>query len=159
STGTAITEVRAYEAPPPAGVEALIRKPGPSGTRVGYALLDLESGGMIAGRDENALFIPASTAKVPATVAALGILGPGYRFETKLLAAGKVVKGVLQGDLTLQGGGDPLLAIQDLMGLAQKLKDSGLSRVSGRFFTTDRCSGRRPKSKPGNRKTRVITRA
>ena len=153
STGTAITEVRAYEAPPPAGVEALIRKHGLSGARVGYALLDLESGGMIAGRDENALFIPASTAKVPATVAALGILGPDYRFETKLLAAGKVVKGVLQGDLTLQGGGDPLLAIQDLMGLAQKLKDSGVSRVAGRFFydrsflkTTARIEARQPEN-------------
>ncbi len=138
SPGQVITEVRAYEAPPTVGVDALIRKHGLLGARVGYALLDLESGGLIGGRNENALFIPASTAKVPTTVAALGILGPGYRFQTRVLVTGKVAPGedggVLQGDLTLQGGGDPLLTIQDLMGLAQKLKDSGVSRVSGRFF-------------------------
>lgn len=130
----AITEVRAYEAPPPVGVDALIRRHGLSGARVGYALLDLESGGLFAGRNENALFIPASTAKVPTTVAALDILGPGYRFQTRVLVTGKVAKGVLQGDLTLQGGGDPLLTIQDLMGLAQRLKNLGVSRVAGRFF-------------------------
>ncbi len=137
--GQPITEVRAYEAPASVGVEALIRKHGLLGSRVGYALLDLESGGLVAGRNENALFIPASTAKVPATVAALGILGAGYRFQTRVLFTGRVAPGgdkggILEGDLTLQGGGDPLLTVQDLMSLAQKLKDLGLSRVAGRFF-------------------------
>ncbi|MAF94510.1 MAG: D-alanyl-D-alanine carboxypeptidase/D-alanyl-D-alanine-endopeptidase, partial [Rhodospirillaceae bacterium] len=136
--GQNITEVRAYEAPPPVGVDALIRKHGLFGARVGYALLDLESGDPLAGRNENALFIPASTAKVPTTVAALGILGADYRFRTRVLVTGKVAQGdnegVLGGDLYLQGGGDPLLTIQDLMGLARRLKDQGVSGVSGKFF-------------------------
>ena len=162
SPGQAITDVRAYQAPPLLSVDALIRRHGLSGARVGYALLDLESGDLFAGRNENALFIPASTAKVPTTVAALGILGPGYRFQTRVLVTGKVAKGggggggqggILEGNLTLQGGGDPLLTIQDLMGLAQKLKDAGVSGVSGKFFydqsllkTTAQIDARQPEN-------------
>jgi D-alanyl-D-alanine carboxypeptidase/D-alanyl-D-alanine-endopeptidase (penicillin-binding protein 4) len=139
SPGATITEVRAYQPPAPIGAEALIRKHNLSGAGVGYVLVDLESGKAIAGRNENALFIPASTAKVASTVAALNILGPGYRFETKLLITGKVARGdkgggILEGDLTLRGGGDPLLTVQDLMRLARQLKDLGVSRVNGRFF-------------------------
>ena len=162
SPGQAITDVRAYQAPPLLSVDALIRRHGLSGARVGYALLDLESGDLFAGRNENALFIPASTAKVPTTVAALGILGPRYRFQTRVLVTGKVAKGggggggqggILEGNLTLQGGGDPLLTIQDLMGLAQKLKDAGVSGVSGKFFydqsllkTTAQIDARQPEN-------------
>jgi len=77
--------------------------------------------------------------------------------DTRVLVTGKVAPGkdggILEGDLTLQGGGDPLLTIQDLMGLAQKLKDLGLSRVSGKFFydpsllkTTAQIDARQPEN-------------
>ena len=68
--GPRITDIRGYAAPTAIGADALIERHRLHGARVGYVLLDLESGDRLAGRNEQALFIPASTAKVPAIVAA-----------------------------------------------------------------------------------------
>lgn len=79
--------------------------------------------------------IPASTAKVPTMVTALDLLGPDFRFQTRILATGAPdPAGTLASDLVLVGGGDPLLTPQDLYGLAVRLKDLGLKRVTGRFL-------------------------
>lgn len=129
-----IAAVHVYTAPVPVGVEALIERHRLAGARVGFVLYDLANGDKVAARGENESFIPASTAKVATTVAALNILGPDYRFETRLLATGATRNSVLDGDLYLQGGGDPLLQPQDLMGLAQRLKDAGVTIISGKFF-------------------------
>ncbi len=133
-TGGPITAVNVYTAPVPVGLDALIERHRLTGARVGFVLYDLGRGERLAARDENEPFVPASTTKVATSVAALGILGPDYRFETRLLATGKLAGGILNGDLYLKGGGDPLLQPQDLMDLAQRLKDAGVSSISGQFF-------------------------
>ncbi|NGZ26863.1 MAG: D-alanyl-D-alanine carboxypeptidase/D-alanyl-D-alanine-endopeptidase [Magnetococcales bacterium] len=51
---------------------------------VGFTVIDLDSGQRLAGHRDHELFIPASVAKVPTTVAALSTLGSDYRFETVL---------------------------------------------------------------------------
>lgn len=51
---------------------------------VGYMVMDLDSGQKLAAHNDHDLFIPASVAKVPTTVAALQVLGPDYRYETGL---------------------------------------------------------------------------
>lgn len=150
-TAGPITAVHVYTAPAPVGVDALIERHRLAGARIGFVLYDMARGEKLAGRNEKTLFIPASTAKIATTVAALNILGPAYQFETRLLATGKVSGGVLQGDIYLQGGGDPLLQAQDLMGLAQRLKDANVADLSGQFFYdtsflagTSEISGKQP---------------
>jgi D-alanyl-D-alanine carboxypeptidase/D-alanyl-D-alanine-endopeptidase (penicillin-binding protein 4) len=146
-----ITTVHVYTAPAPVGLDALIERHRLNGARVGYVLYDLARGERLAARNENEPFVPASTIKVATSVAALNILGPDYRFETRLLATGAVAGSVLNGNLYLQGGGDPLLQPQDLMALAQRLRDAGVSSLSGQFFYdvsllagTDQISARWP---------------
>lgn len=117
--------------------EALIESHGLDGASLGYVLYNLDTGAKLAGRDENMPFIPASTAKLPTAVAALGILGRDYRFTTELKTTGAVVGETLCGDLYLVGGGDPLLNIQRLHILAGRLIESGIKRVSGRFLYDD----------------------
>mgnify|MGYP002634269254 CR=1 FL=1 len=102
----------------------------------GYLLIDAESGEVLKSREADKGFPPASTAKVPTMVAALGILGPTYRFTTQLLAKGTLKSGVLSGDLVLAGDGDPLLSAGDLRALAVRLKDIGIIRLEGRFIYT-----------------------
>jgi serine-type D-Ala-D-Ala carboxypeptidase/endopeptidase (penicillin-binding protein 4) len=109
----------------------------PPGTAVGYLLIDLESGQVLAELNPDLPLIPASTVKLATAVAALDVLGPEHRFRTELLADGVVEDGVLHGDLILRGGGDPFLDLADLLGLAVRLRNSGIRTVDGRFLIDD----------------------
>lgn len=107
---------------------------GITGTDWGYLVVDAETGDVLESRNPDQAFPPASTAKLPTMIAALGILGPTYRFTTQLLARGTLKRGTLDGDLILTGDGDPLLTAGDLRALAVRMKDIGIERVNGRFL-------------------------
>jgi D-alanyl-D-alanine carboxypeptidase/D-alanyl-D-alanine-endopeptidase (penicillin-binding protein 4) len=109
----------------------------PPGTAVGYLLIDLESGLTLAELNPDLPLIPASTTKLATAVVALDVLGPEYRYQTDLLARGPIERGVLKGDLILRGGGDPMLDLADLLGLAIRLETLGIYRVDGRFLIDD----------------------
>jgi D-alanyl-D-alanine carboxypeptidase/D-alanyl-D-alanine-endopeptidase (penicillin-binding protein 4) len=91
---------------------------------VGLVLLDSE--GHVAfssGLGETAL-CPASTLKILTTGAALGMLGPEFRFETRLVHRP-------DGNLALVGAGDPTLTLADLDALAASAVEAGLKNVTG----------------------------
>ncbi len=102
--------------------------------QIGYIVIDLADDKVLAAREPDRLFIPASTVKLLTTFTALRVLGPDYRFQTAIQAAGQVRGDTVTGDLVLVGGGDPLLGYGDLMGLATRLHDLGIRRVDGRFL-------------------------
>lgn len=104
---------------------------------IGYLLYDLESGEAVRSHNRSRAFIPASTTKIASTVAALDVLGPDFRFTTRLCYEGSVSKGVLKGDLYLKGSGDPLLTVSNLMEMTDRMKDKGIRSVSGRFIYDD----------------------
>ena len=114
--------------------EAEIARFGFPPEQVGYLVIDLDSGERLAGGRVDNTFIPASTAKVPAMVAALGILGPGYRPRTELLGNGAVVDGTFMGSLYLRGLGDPFLTTDGLKDLVSQLTASGITAVDGPFI-------------------------
>lgn len=85
---------------------------------------------------------PASTLKLLTTAAALETWGPHHRFETHLYASALPdEKGILNGNLYLQGGGDPTLGSTRVVGgekweavakqWAQSVKKAGITRVEG----------------------------
>ncbi len=102
-------------------------------TRNGYILLDAMTGDVLSEDNADALFIPASLSKIPTTLKALDALGTDERFETRLVADGDVVNGVLEGNISLVGSGDPSLMKADIKDLVMQLKASGVTRVAGRF--------------------------
>ena len=99
----------------------------------------------VFSRNADAMLIPASLQKLPLAAAALEILGAGYTFTTVALAETGLTGGILDGDLYLVGGGDPLLSTPDfvvmlaehdsagspLADLAADLTDAGLTRMTG----------------------------
>jgi D-alanyl-D-alanine carboxypeptidase/D-alanyl-D-alanine-endopeptidase (penicillin-binding protein 4) len=74
---------------------------------------------------------PASTMKLLPTWAALDLLGPAYAWKTRAYADAPVERGVLKGNLYLQGGGDPLLTIERWWRFVNDLRQSGLRTIEG----------------------------
>jgi D-alanyl-D-alanine carboxypeptidase/D-alanyl-D-alanine-endopeptidase (penicillin-binding protein 4) len=73
---------------------------------------------------------PASNVKLVSTATALAVLGPDWRYVTRLL--GPVPQdGVIRGDLYLLGSADPTLRVRHLRELAASLAQSGVERVDG----------------------------
>ncbi|MEM8578103.1 MAG: D-alanyl-D-alanine carboxypeptidase/D-alanyl-D-alanine-endopeptidase [Pseudomonadota bacterium] len=107
------------------------------GGRVTYAVADARTGRKLEGMGEAVGVPPASTTKAITALYALGTLGGGHRFQTRLIATGPVAGGVLQGDLILAGGGDPTLDTNGLASLASALKKAGVREVRGAFRVYD----------------------
>lgn len=108
------------------------------GALLGFCVLD-ESGELVYGSPlaETAL-CPASALKTLTAGAAFGLLGEGFRFETRLMAGGGLsAEGVVTGDLVLAGGGDPTLSEEDLVKLAEEAVEKGLKRVVGTLRVDD----------------------
>ncbi|MGL5012298.1 MAG: D-alanyl-D-alanine carboxypeptidase/D-alanyl-D-alanine endopeptidase, partial [Paracoccaceae bacterium] len=76
---------------------------------------------------------PASVTKMITSLYALEHLGPGHRFETRVIATGPVQGGIVQGDLILAGGGDPTLDTDRMAVMAAALAQAGVRGVTGAF--------------------------
>ncbi|MGN6390498.1 MAG: D-alanyl-D-alanine carboxypeptidase/D-alanyl-D-alanine endopeptidase [Burkholderiaceae bacterium] len=74
---------------------------------------------------------PASTMKLVTSEAALDLLGPAYAWTTRAYAAGPLVDGVLDGDLVIQGGGDPKLVLESFWLFLRELREKGVREIRG----------------------------
>jgi len=77
---------------------------------------------------------PASTMKILTTLAGLDILGPQYRWRTKIFTDGIIRQGTLKGNLYLQGSGDPKLIPEELAKLMKELQALGIQKIDGNLF-------------------------
>ena len=76
---------------------------------VGVQVIDLDSAKSIASYRPDQANITASTMKTVVSSAALGLLGPHFRFETPVYIDGEVRGNVLYGNIIVKGMGDPTL--------------------------------------------------
>ena len=74
---------------------------------------------------------PASLAKLLTTYAALDLLGPSWQWTTPLYLDGTVRDGVLEGQLYIQGRGDPRLVIERLWQALRRIQQSGVREIRG----------------------------
>jgi len=74
---------------------------------------------------------PASLMKLFTTGVALEVLGPAWSWTTPVLVNGTVADGVLQGDLVVQGRGDPTLVVERLWLLLRQVQRAGIREVRG----------------------------
>jgi len=75
----------------------------------GIVAVDVSTGEMLLEHNADLRFVPASNVKIPVTAAAMGLLGPVYRWRTTFLSTDPPADRVLQGDLFVVSSGDPTL--------------------------------------------------
>ena len=113
---------------------------------VGILAVD-EQGREIASWNPDMPLLTASTMKTITTGLGYQVLGPGYRFSTRIAYDGRIESGVLNGNLYIVGGADPTLGSRDTIAFpidsifgvwAQSVKDAGIRRINGRIVGDDR---------------------
>jgi len=80
---------------------------------------------------------PASSIKIITTFAALELLGPTYTWQTKFYLDGTLIDGTLNGNLIMQGGGDPFLVREAFWHILFTLQAQGLKHIKGDFLIDD----------------------
>lgn len=80
----------------------------------------------------------ASLTKVATSLVALQTLGVDYQYITEISITGEVKNGILNGDLWLQGGGDPFLVWEEAIALGNLLNQIGIKKVNGNLMISDR---------------------
>lgn len=109
-----------------------------------FCVIDTKTGEVISELNSHQYVIPASTQKVITTGAALGTLGAGYRYSTKIYHTGTFSKetGVITGDVIIYGTGDPTLQSENFTKdtnqvtdkWAQVLKEKGVKEIKGKII-------------------------
>ena len=111
---------------------------------VGVQVIDLDSAKSIASYRPDQANITASTMKTVISSAALGLLGPHFRFETPVYLDGEVTNGHFTGNIVIRGLGDPTLGSKFLPCQANiveeilaALRARGITWVSGTVVGDD----------------------
>lgn len=86
-----------------AEIERILRSPTVRGHVIGARIVALSSGQVVYEKNPETGYKPASNTKVFSTAAAFGVLGPQWRTESRIVAEGPPVDGVIRGDVMLHG--------------------------------------------------------
>ncbi len=101
------------------------------------------SGEEIININANTRLVPASNMKLITTGAALHDLGCDFRFSTELGYTGRIVNGILLGDLYIIGKGDPTIGMKDALSISLEqifnnwkkiLQNAGINAIEGRVI-------------------------
>lgn len=111
-------------------IEKLLRGPLRNGI-TGLYVADARTGEPLFAVNANDPLNPASNVKMIATAAALELLGPTFRYTTRLLGAEPDDTGTLRSDIYLLGSWDPTLSIADMDSMAAQLVARGLKQLDG----------------------------
>jgi serine-type D-Ala-D-Ala carboxypeptidase/endopeptidase (penicillin-binding protein 4) len=134
-----ITKLVPYNAKnhPPLEEEEIYKANDIDSKHVAFGVYDSQNGKMVHSKNIDRTSIPASSAKILTSIAALKVMGPTYRFKTVLKHSGVVRGEILIGDLYLLGSGDPLLTASDVFNMADTLRRHGIKAVKGDFYYDD----------------------
>ncbi|PWT88134.1 MAG: hypothetical protein C5B55_13620 [Blastocatellia bacterium] len=121
-------------------ITEILRKPELESAMVGIKVVSLDTGRTIFEENATKLLRPASNMKIYTVATALDRLTPDFRFNTSVYARSKPdSSGVVRGDLTIYGRGDPSIAarfnngdyVKGIDELASRIVSAGVKRVEG----------------------------
>lgn len=123
-----------------AKISEILAKPELASAMVGVKVVSLDTGRVLFEENANKLLRPASNMKLYTVATALDRLSPDYRFVTSVYASTRPdAAGVVRGNLTIYGRGDPSIAARFNNGdyfkgvdeLATRIVAAGVKRVEG----------------------------
>jgi serine-type D-Ala-D-Ala carboxypeptidase/endopeptidase (penicillin-binding protein 4) len=88
-----------------------------------FVIVDPDTGHVVMSQNPDTPRSPASTIKTVTTFAALDMLGPAFVWQTRAW--------LHDGDLYLQGGGDPYITLERWWSFVQGLRAQGLNSIPG----------------------------
>lgn len=106
-------------------------------SKTGALAVDLRTDEVVFQRHAPLSLAPASVEKLTVAYAALRLLGPTFRFQTRVVGSGMRAGSTWRGDLYLVGMGDPTLGRRDLASLARHVARWGIRRVDGRVVADE----------------------
>jgi D-alanyl-D-alanine carboxypeptidase/D-alanyl-D-alanine-endopeptidase (penicillin-binding protein 4) len=116
---------------------------------IGFKAVDLATGETLAAYNEQISLTPASNMKLVTTATVLTVLEKDFRFETPLFYDGNIQNGILEGNLYLQGSGDPTLGSEYFAGDKEAfllrylagIREAGIRSVTGSVIVSDQLFG------------------
>ena len=112
---------------------------------VSFYAVRMDTGEVVMEQNSSLSLIPSSCLKIATTGASLHVLGPDFRFETLLEYDGVIdSEKTLQGNIYIQGGGDPCLGSDRISGSsswqkqvalwADAIEKLGVKKITGRVI-------------------------
>lgn len=109
---------------------------------ISICIRDANTGEILTGFNENMALTSASVMKLVTTGSSLEILGPDYRYYTRVGYVGTLDEGTLNGYIIIKGGGDPTLGseyFKDHYGdfikkWANSIIEAGIKRINGKII-------------------------
>ncbi|MBV8759049.1 MAG: D-alanyl-D-alanine carboxypeptidase/D-alanyl-D-alanine-endopeptidase [Deltaproteobacteria bacterium] len=111
-------------------IEKLLRGPLRYGV-TGLFVADARTGEPLFAVNADDPLNPASNVKMISTAAALELLGPSFRYTTRLLGPEPDAHGAIHGDVYLLGSWDPTLHATDLDEIAMQVSAKGVKELDG----------------------------
>jgi D-alanyl-D-alanine carboxypeptidase/D-alanyl-D-alanine-endopeptidase (penicillin-binding protein 4) len=129
----------------PQPLRLFLQKPALKGASVSFMAKEVNSGNVLYGYEIDKEMTPASVLKTVTTATALELLGENFCFETSILYDGEISNGVLNGNLYIQGSGDPTLNSSELPTYKDSIFDlwtfavrqAGIQRINGQVIADE----------------------
>lgn len=128
----------AQAGPLPPTIQAALRQSQIPRGHIGLVVQSLDRNKATTSFNAAAPFNPASVMKVVTTLAALDSFGPDHTFKTHVLIDGAITDGILNGNLIIQGGGDPALNLEHFQTLLHEIRARGIREINGDVILDNR---------------------
>lgn len=115
----------------PGSISSLLNKYGIPVSAVSVDVRDAQTNQSVLSINSTTPRNPASVIKLLTTLSALEILGPDYTWETRYFIDGKLQDQTLNGNLILQGSGDPFLTVERLWHQVLSIRQRGIKTITG----------------------------
>lgn len=103
-------------------------------SQISIDIFDLTDNKSVYQKNNELLFLPASTLKLLTTSTALKFLGSDYSFNTTMMIDGFIADSILNGSVIIKAGLDPLFSLDDIHLFSQRLTELGIKKITGNLI-------------------------